>query len=73
MAIKYLQKSFTHQFLPSKLSIVKVCTFVCYRQFLHKKVGVNILISSAVGGKTSKTSVLPGFSKIERGGATLLW
>ena len=28
------------------------------------------LVSGAVGGKTGKTSVLPGFSKIERGGGS---
>ena len=28
------------------------------------------LSSGAVGGKTSKTAILPGFSKIERGGGS---
>ena len=28
------------------------------------------IIIGAVGGKTGKTSVLPGFSKIERGGSS---
>ena len=29
---------------------------------------MNIRISGAVGGKTGKTAVVPGFCKIERGG-----
>ena len=31
---------------------------------------LRVLTSGAVGGKTGKTSVLPGFSKIERGGGS---
>ena len=49
---------------------------------LQLRAGPNVHVhSGAVGGKTSKTSVLPGFSKIERSGssgappwcAALLW
>ena len=29
-------------------------------------------LSGSIGGKTSKTSVLPGFSKVERGGGRAL-
>ena len=38
---------------------------------LQLRAGPNVHVhSGAVGGKTSKTSVLPGFSKIERGGSS---
>ena len=33
----------------------------------------DVLLSGAVGGKTGKTSVLPRFSKIERGGGAQHW
>jgi hypothetical protein len=36
----------------------------------HSFYDVLILVSGAVGGKTGKTSVLPRFSKIERGGGS---